>query len=160
MNEEQFKKDAMSFLPESEMTLREIVISRRKKAKMSQTELAEKTGLTQSQISEFESEKRSLGSDSLDKIFKVLKMKYAQNSDAQWELAGLCATEIKRRGIKELGLITKEEMSEIGGNDEILLLQVINDKLYEQYVRAGILNESNTYNYFLALVRFRFACLK
>lgn len=160
MKEEELKKDMMSFKPESEMTLREKVISRRKNAKITQTELAEKTGLTQSQLSEFESGKSDLTSSSLDKIFNVLKLKYSQNAEEQWELAGICAEEIKNRGIVDVKSISKEEMAEIGKNEEILLLQVIGKKLYNSYVDARIIDEKNTYNYFLTLVNFRYACKK
>ncbi|MCS2366470.1 helix-turn-helix transcriptional regulator [Bacteroides caccae] len=154
------KEELMKFKPESEMTLREIVISRRKKAGLTQIELAEKSGITQAQLSNFESGKATLNSDSLDKLFAVLKMKSAQSAEAQWDLAGLCAERLKERGIKDVSLITREEMSKIAENEEILLLQIINDKLYDMYASSGIINEHNTYNYFQTIVAFRLACLK
>lgn len=163
MNEEELmklKEELMKFKPESEMTLREIVASRRKKAGLTQIELAEKSGVTQAQLSNFESGKATLTSDSLDKLFAALKIEWSQNAEAQWELAGLCAERLKERGIKDISLITREEMSEIVENEEILLLQIINDKLYNMYASAGIIDERNTYNYFRTLVAFRFVCLK
>lgn len=149
-----------SLKPESEMSLREIVVSRRKKAGLTQAQLAEKSGLTQAQLSNFESGKSTLNSDSLDKLFSVLRMKYSQNVEEQWNLAELCATRLKERGIKDIKLITREEMAEIAENEEILLLQVVPKKLYDMYVDSHIVSEHNTYNYFQTLVGFRLACLK
>lgn len=149
-----------SFKPESEMTLREIVVSRRKEAGLTQAELAEKSGLTQAQLSNFESGKSTLNSDSLDKLFAVLRMQYSQTAEEQWNLAKLCAARLKERGIKDVYLITREEMAEIAGNEEILLLQVVPKKLYDMYIDSRIVSEQNTYNYFQALVGFHLACLK
>lgn len=150
----------MKFKPESEMTLREVIVSRRKKVGITQVELAEKAGITQAQLSNFESGKSTLNSDSLDKLFAVLKIKSAQSAEAQWELADLCAERLKERGVKDVFLITREEMAVIAENEEILLLQIVNDKLYDMYAKSGIVNEHNTYNYFQTLVAFRLACLK
>lgn len=160
MNEEKIKKDVLSLKLDSDMTLREMVTSRRKEVKMTQTDLASRSGLTQSQLSDFESGKSDLTSSSLDKIFKVIKLKYTQNAEEQWDIAGKCAEEIKRRGISSLENISKEEMAEIAGNEEILLLQVVNESLFEKYAASGIIDEKNTYNYFLTVVRFRYACLR
>lgn len=154
------KEELMKFKPESEMTLREVIVSRRKKVGITQVELAEKAGITQAQLSNFESGKSTLNSDSLDKLFAVLKIKSAQSAEAQWELADLCAERLKERGVKDVFLITREEMAVIAENEEILLLQIVNDKLYDMYAKSGIVNEHNTYNYFQTLVAFRLACLK
>lgn len=154
------KEELMKFKPESEMTLREVIVSRRKKVGITQVELAEKAGITQAQLSNFESGKSTLNSDSLDKLFAVLKIKSAQSAEAQWELADLCAKRLKERGAKDVFLITREEMAVIAENEEILLLQIVNDKLYDMYAKSGIVNEHNTYNYFQTLVAFRLACLK
>lgn len=154
------KEELMKFKPESEMTLREVIVSRRKKVGITQVELAEKAGITQAQLSNFESGKSTLNSDSLDKLFAVLKIKSAQSAEAQWELADLCAERLKERGVKDVFLISREEMAEIAENEEILLLQIVNDKLYDMYAKSGIVNEHNTYNYFQTLVAFRLACLK
>lgn len=162
MNEELIKlgEELRDQKPESEMTLREVVISRRKKAGMTQAQLAEKSGLTQAQLSNFESGKATLNSDSLDKLFAVLRMQYSQTAEEQWNLAELCAVRLKERGIKDANLITREEMAEIAGNEEILLLQVVPQKLYDMYIDSRIVSEHNTYNYFQALVGLRLACLK
>lgn len=162
MNEELIKlgEELRALKPESEMTLREVVISRRKKAGMTQAQLAEKSGLTQAQLSNFESGKATLNSDSLDKLFAALRMQYSQTAEEQWNLAELCAAKLKERGIKDANLITREEMAEIAGNEEILLLQVVPQKLYDMYIDSHIVNEHNTYNYFKTLVRLRLACLK
>lgn len=53
-------------------TIRELIIRKRKELDFTQIDLAKKTGLTPSQISNFESGKTTLRSDTLDKIFDVL----------------------------------------------------------------------------------------
>lgn len=162
MDEEMMKlgEELKAQKPESEMTLKEIVVSRRKKAGLTQAQLAEKSGLTQAQLSNFESGKSTLNSDSLDKLFAVLRMQYSQTAEEQWNLATLCAARMKERGIKDANLVTREEMAEIAGNEEILLLQVVPQKLYDMYIDSRIVSEENTYNYFQTLVGLRLACLK
>jgi Helix-turn-helix. len=144
----------------TEMTLRETVILRRKEVNMTQLELAEKTGLTQSQLSNFEAGKTSLSSDNLDKVFSVLNIKFSQNAEKLWDLSQLCAKKLKEKGVKDISLITREEMAELSGNEDILLLQVISESLYDKYAACKLINEQNTYNYFISLVKFQFACLK
>ena len=78
-------------------TIREIVIDKRKKVNMTQVELAEKASITQAQISNFESGKATLGSDKLDKIFDVLRLKSSQTKEEQWTLSGDCALIIKEK---------------------------------------------------------------
>ncbi len=144
---------------EENKTLREMVIEKRKRNNLTQVELAERAGLTQAQISNFESGKSTLGSDKLDKIFDILRMKSSQTKERQWDLAGECATLIKEKGL-DVSNISKEELSQLCGDEEILLLQNISDSLYDKYVMSNIVDEHNTFNYFMSLVRFRLACLK
>jgi transcriptional regulator with XRE-family HTH domain len=62
---------------ETGIKLKEIVASKRKSLNLSQIELANKCGLTQSQISNFEAGKTSLSSDNLEKILEVLSLNYS-----------------------------------------------------------------------------------
>jgi Predicted transcriptional regulator with C-terminal CBS domains len=140
-------------------TIREIVIDKRKKVNMTQVELAEKASITQAQISNFESGKATLGSDKLDKIFDVLRLKSSQTKEEQWTLSGDCALIIKEKKL-DITNMSKEELAHVSGNNEILLLQNIPDDLYEKYVASKIIDEHNTFNYFMSLVKFRLACLK
>lgn len=54
------------------MTLRESIIKKRTELSITQCELAEKSGIPQSRISEFESGKREMNSASIDKILAAL----------------------------------------------------------------------------------------
>lgn len=59
------------------MTLRELIIKARTESNMTQGELSEKTGIPQSRISEFESGKREMGSNNIDKLLFALKITIA-----------------------------------------------------------------------------------
>lgn len=54
------------------MTLRELIIKSRTESNMTQGELAEKSGIPQSRISEFESGRRSMNSDNVDRLIQAL----------------------------------------------------------------------------------------
>lgn len=141
-------------------TLREQVTERRKGLKLTQADLALKAGITQAQLSNFESGKSELNSSTLDKIFEVLQMCFSQSQSAQWGLAGRCAEILKSKGVKDSTNISKEEMAEIAECEDILLLQVISQSLYDKYQASNLINEHHTYNYFLTLVNFKLAVLK
>ena len=145
---------------ETGMKLREIVVSRRKVLNISQIDLANKCRLTQSQLSNFEAGKTSLSSDNLDKLFNVLNIEFSKYASNQWDLAKKCAEIIKEKRIKDVSSISREEMAEMSCDEEILLLQVVSESLYDKYVACKLINEQNTYNYFLSLVKFQLACLK
>lgn len=59
------------------MTLRELIIKARTESNMTQGELSAKTGIPQSRISEFESGKREMGSNNIDKLLFALKITIA-----------------------------------------------------------------------------------
>lgn len=54
------------------MTLREIIINKRLELKLTQGEVAEKAGISQPRISEFESGRREMNSANIDKVLNVL----------------------------------------------------------------------------------------
>ena len=140
-------------------SLREQVIERRKSLKLTQAELAVKAGITQSQLSNFESGKSELNSSTLDKIFEVLRMQFSQSASELWNLSEKCAELLKAKGVKDASSIAKEEMAALADYEEILLLQVVSEKLYEQYVLSSIIDEHNTYNFFNTLVNFHLALI-
>lgn len=63
------------------MTIRELIIEKRAEVGMTQKELSEKTGITQARISDFESGKRTMTSDNIDKIFDALEIHFKQSKE-------------------------------------------------------------------------------
>lgn len=145
--------------------LREIISEKRIKLGLTQSQLAQKTGLTQAQISDFESGKREMNSSNLEKIISAMGMRFMddnpfmEKAHAQWDLAKEAASILIEKGIKNVDAITKEEMVSLTGFDDIMLLQVFSKTLFEKYVDSKIVSEHNTYNYFLTLVKFHIAML-
>jgi len=79
------------------MTIREVIIEKRAEVGMTQRELSEKTGITQARISDFESGKRTMTSDNIDKIFNVLDIHFVRSKEQMWDLAKECANILKQK---------------------------------------------------------------
>lgn len=127
---------------------------------MTQKELSEKTGISQSRISEFESGNRSMNSENIDKIFDVLEVNFAKNGQQQWELAEECAKILKEKGIRNINKMSKEDVSTLVGKTEILALKEYSDTLYDKYCMMGVIDEKNNWNYMKTLIRFHLSLLK
>lgn len=141
------------------MTIRELIIQKRTEVGMTQKELSEKTGITQARISDFESGKRTMTSDNIDKIFNSLDIHFKQSKEEQWDFAKECAHILKSKDINSIDSLTKEEVATLIGKNEILAMKEYNDKLYDELDMKGIANK-NAYNYMKALIKFHLALLK
>lgn len=141
------------------MTIRELITQKRTEVGMTQKELSEKTGITQARISDFESGKRTMTSDNIDKIFNALEIHFKQNKEEQWNFAKECARILKSKDINSIDNLTKEEVATLTGKNELLAMKEYNDKLYDELDIKGIANK-DAYNYMKVLIKFHLALLK
>jgi len=81
------------------MKINELVKEKRKSLKMTQTVLSSKTGIAVSTISEFEAGKHALGSDNLEKIMEVLKLRITEVISAAPYLLRACINIINQADI-------------------------------------------------------------
>lgn len=144
------------------MTIREVIIEKRAEVGMTQRELSEKTGITQARISDFESGKRTMTSDNIDKIFNVLDIHFVRSKEQMWDLAKECANILKQKGksVADTKKLTKDELADLTGKEEILYLDEYSEGFYDENSARGIINELTAYNYVIALVAFHRALLK
>lgn len=141
------------------MTIRELIIQKRNESNMTQKELSEKTGIPQSRISDFESGKRNMNSDNIDKMLAALEVSFNQNKSQMWDLAKTCAKILKNKGVASVMNLTKEEVSTLTGKDEILIMKEYDEKLYDELSAKMIANEQ-AYNYMQTLIEFHLALIK
>lgn len=141
------------------MTIRELIVEKRTEVGMTQKELSEKTGITQARISDFESGKRTMTSDNIDKIFDALDIRFKRGKEEQWDFAKECASILKSQGINNIDNLTKEEVATLAGKKEILAMKEYNEKMYDELDMKCIANK-NAYNYIRALIKFHLALLK
>lgn len=143
------------------MTIRELIIEKRAEVGMTQKELSEKTGLTQARISDFESGKRTMTSDNIDKIFNALEIRLARSKEQMWDLAEECANILKQKGksVDDIKKLTKDELVDLTGKEEILPLNDYSEKFYSE-MSTGFINDLTSYDYFLTLIAFHRALLK
>lgn len=141
------------------MTIRELIIQKRTEVGMTQKELSEKTGITQARISDFESGKRTMTSDNVDKIFAALEIHFKQSKEDLWNFAEECARILKNKEIRSIDNLTKEEVATLTGKNELLAMKECNDKLYDEMDIKGIADK-NAYNYMKVLIKFHLALLK
>ena len=126
---------------------------------MTQEELSSKTKISQSNISSFESGKRKMTSDNLDRIFEVLGIKYYKDSNEHnWNFAKECAKILKDKGVNSIMKMSQEEVSTLTGKEEIMRMQVYNDKIFNEYITGSKADDS--YNYMKTLIEFHLAMLK
>ena len=136
------------------MKISEIVASQRRRLGLKQYELAEKTGIAPSQISIFERGSAGMVSTNLEKVLEALDLSIVNDRrNVQRKLARTCAKVMLDQKIKVLRFVSREELAERVGNDEILLLPVVSDELYRRYCRSQLVDETNTWNYFVTLVQ-------
>lgn len=152
-------KAALSARRANIMTIREMVIEKRKKAGITQEELAKKTGIPQSRISEFESGNRSMNSNNLDKIFEALEISLQQNNEQMWDFAIECAHILKDKGIKDIEKLSKEEVATLTGKKEILIMEEWNELTLTHAELKYNVDSKRTYNYMRNLIRFHLALL-
>lgn len=151
-----FKKD------NEEMTIREYIVKKRKECGITQQELSEKTKIPQSRISEFESGKRAMDSDNIDKIFKSLNIHFHLKKQELWEFAKECANTLKSKGIKPENItsISRPKLAELTEKEEIIALRRYSDKFYDQLSNTGAIhNPDNTFNYVHTLIRVHLALI-
>ena len=135
------------------MKISEIVASQRRRLGLKQYELAELTGIAPSQISIFERGSSGMVTTNLEKVLGALNLHIVHDRQSkQLEVARACAKELIARDMTDLRSVSREEIANILGNDALLLLPVISDELYRKYTRSELVDETNTWNYFLKLV--------
>jgi transcriptional regulator with XRE-family HTH domain len=138
------------------MTIRELVIARRNELNMTQGELSSKTKIPQSNISSFESGKRKMTSENLDKIFEALGIEfYNQDGEYNWDLAKECAKALQEKGIESIDKLTQEEVATLSGKEEILRMKNYSNRFFDNNYR--FINSSNSYNYIKTLINFHLA---
>ena len=136
------------------MKISEIIASQRRRLGLKQYELAEQTGIAPSQISIFERGSVGMVSTNLEKILDALDLSIVNDRQSvQRKLARKCARVMRERKIEDLRFISREELAACVGNDELLLLPVVSDELYRRYCRSQLVDETNTWNYFVSLVQ-------
>ena len=140
------------------MTIQELITQKRTEVGMTQKELSEKTGITQTQIFDFESGKRTMISDNIDKIFNALEIHFKQNKKEQWNFAKECARILMSKDINSINNLTKEEVATLTGKNELLVMKEYNDKLYDELNMKGIANK-NAYNYMKVIIKFHLSLL-
>lgn len=141
------------------MTIRELVIQKRTETGMTQKELAEKAGITQAQISDFENGKRTMTSDNIDKLFAALEINLVQNKNQMWNLAVECAKILKSKDVTNIQKLSKEEVAALTGKDEILAMKEYSDQLYIELSIKGSIDDVNVWNYMQALISFHIALI-
>lgn len=137
------------------MTIREIIIQKRTEVGMTQMELSEKTGITQARISDFESSKRSMTSDNIDKILNALELHFKQSREQQWDFSIECARLLLKKGITDISNLSKEEVATLTGKEEIIALKEYNKELYDALSLRGTIDEYNTWNMMKTLIKFQ-----
>jgi transcriptional regulator with XRE-family HTH domain len=137
-----------------EMTIRELVATKRKEKGISQSELAEKVGVRTATISDYETGKFGISADTLEKVFKVLDIRIQQDLQklTQWKEAKTVAAILFEKRI-DVDRLSKKEMFELTGMESIMRLLEPGDEITN-------VNEHNTYGYFHTIVKFHTAILK
>lgn len=136
------------------MKISDIVASQRRRLGLKQCELAKKTGIAPSQISIFERGSAGMVSTNLERILEALDLSIVNDRQSvQRKMARKCARVMRERNIDDLRFVSREEMAAYVGNDELLLLPVVSDELYRRYCRGKLVDETNTWNYFVELVQ-------
>lgn len=136
------------------MKISEIVAMQRRRLGLKQYELAEMTGIAPSQISIFERGSSGMVTTNLEKILVALGLSITNDRQSvQRKLARQCARVMREREIDDLRFVSREELAGYVGNDELLMLPVVSDELYRRYCLSEVVDETNTWNYFLSLVQ-------
>lgn len=147
---------------DEEMTIRKYIVKKRKECGMTQKELSEKTGISQSRLSQFECGERSMNSDNIDKIFKALNIYFSLKKQDLWDFAKECAKTLKDKGIKPKNIknIGRSRLAKLTGKEEIISLRRYSDKFYDRFSDTGeIPNPDNTFNYIHTLIMMHLALI-
>lgn len=142
--------------------LAKFVANKRKQLCLSQDELAQKVGCRRATISDFESEKVIPRLDTIEKILEVLGLnKFTEviTYSSQWDESKIVAKILKEKNLDPMKM-TKREMYELTGFDNILLLKEIEEKSYEKFIKLSNIDERDTFNMFQTLVNFQLTLLK
>lgn len=140
--------------------LKEQIIKARKEQGYTQGSLASKIGVRQATISEFESGKRSLRSDILEKILQTLEiniMNTIEEKKMQLELSGKIAKELIAKGIEDIKPLNKETihmMTRENCGDYILSLPILSDDEFEKAENND--TDHKSWNMFFTLLKFDF----
>lgn len=136
------------------MKISEIVASQRRRLGLKQYELASLTGIAPSQISIFERGSSGMVTTNLEKVLAALNLHIVHDRQSkQHEVARQCAKVLIEKDLTDLRNISREEIANVLGNEDLLLLPVISEELYRKYTRCELVDETNTWNYFLKLVQ-------
>lgn len=136
------------------MKISEIVAAQRRRLGLKQYQLAEKTGIAPSQISIFERGSSGMVTTNLEKVLLALGLHITYDrQNVQLEMAKECAKKLLAKGYDDLRSVSREEIAMIMDNDDILLLPVVSDELFRRYTRSQLMDETNTWNYFIRLVQ-------
>ena len=135
------------------MKINEIVAAQRRRLGLKQYQLAERTQIAPSQISIFERGSSGMVTTNLERVLEALGLHIVYDRQGvQQRVARRSAHLLLQRGIEEPRSITREELAQLVGNDDLLLMPVVSDELYRKYTRSEIVDETNTWNYFIKLV--------
>lgn len=140
--------------------LRQQIVKVRKEQGFTQGILAEKIGVRQATISEFESGKRSLGSDILEKIINILNidiMNIIEEKNMQLKLSDEIAKELLSKGVENIDSLTKETihmMTKEKFGDYILSLNRVSEEEYKKLEKQD--KDFKTWNMFFVLLKFDF----
>lgn len=135
------------------MKINEIVAAQRRRLGLKQYQLAERTGIAPSQISIFERGSSAMVTTNLEKLLRALQLHIVYDRQSvQMQVAKDCAHRLLNQGVNDLRNMTREEIAALLGNDDILLLPVVSDELFRRYSRSELVDETNTWNFFVKLV--------
>ncbi len=143
------------------MTLREQIIQERKMQGMTQSDLAEKVGIRQATISDFEKGKSNLRFDILEKIINTLSiniMDTIERRKYQLQKSEELAKILIEKGVEDIDNISKNKLIELTNDSYISMLPFAEDKEYQTPQERK--NDENTFEYFMILLKFDFVYLK
>ena len=136
------------------MKISEIVATQRRRLGMKQYQLAERTGIAPSQISIFERGGSGMVTTNLEKVLVALGLHIVFDKQPEQErLARELAHILIQRKVQDVRSLVREEAAALLENDDILLLPMVSEELYRRYTRSKVIDETNTWNYFLKLTQ-------
>jgi transcriptional regulator with XRE-family HTH domain len=138
--------------------LREQIISARKEQGYTQSSLARKIGVRQATINEFESGKRGLRFEILEKIFNELNlvvMNVQQRKKMQLEKSAEIATLLIKKGVKSVKDMSKKQLVDLTQDSYLSTLPTYADKEYRSEKEKE--SDENVFEYFLTLLEFDIA---
>lgn len=157
------------FQNDSVVDIRRTIISARKEAGISQTELANSIGVRVATISDFECGKSEIRTDTLNKIINALSLRistFYKNVFPSLQDMREDAVDTARLLLSHfdsyvsLKSITQDEMFDLTQKEHILSLHNMSDKTFEYTHKNGGIDYCGWYQYYRQLVTVEFTVLK